>query len=88
MRIVLRVRGRIALPVYNIDGFPGGHTDKEAAARTNDIVEAIVSHDAVGAYRAMRAHLLSARSAASRISPAWSNAATPPPSPSPDRDPA
>jgi DNA-binding GntR family transcriptional regulator len=60
----------------------------ESFEEHTDIVEAIVSHDAVGAYRAMRAHLLSARSAASRISPAWSNAATPPPSPSPDRDPA
>ncbi len=37
------------------------------------IIEAIVSHDAVTAYRAMRAHLLSARSATSRVAPAWAN---------------
>ena len=42
MRVVIRVGGRVAIPVYNIYGFPGGHHDKEAASRTNAIVEAVV----------------------------------------------
>lgn len=40
------------------------------------IVEAILSHDVITTYRAMRTHLLSARSATSRIAPAWASAAT------------
>lgn len=39
------------------------------------IVEAILAHDAAMAYRQMRAHLLSARSATSRLSPAWASPA-------------
>jgi DNA-binding GntR family transcriptional regulator len=39
------------------------------------IVEALLAHDAAVAYREMRAHLLSARSATSRVASAWSNAA-------------
>lgn len=35
------------------------------------IVEAILAHDVVTTYRAMRSHLLSARSATTRIAPAW-----------------
>ena len=42
MRVVIRAGGRVAIPVYNIYGFPGGHHDKEAASRTNAIVEAVV----------------------------------------------
>jgi DNA-binding GntR family transcriptional regulator len=39
------------------------------------IVEAILSHDVITTYRAMRTHLLSARSATSRVSPAWASPA-------------
>ena len=39
---VIRAGGRVAIPVYNIYGFPRGHHDKEAASRTNAIVEAVV----------------------------------------------
>ena len=42
MRDVIRAGGRVAIPVYNIYGFPGGHHDKETASRTNAIVEAVV----------------------------------------------
>ena len=41
-RVVIRVGGRVAVPVYNIYGFPGGHHEREAATRTNAIVEAVV----------------------------------------------
>lgn len=37
------------------------------------IVEAILAHDVATAHREMRAHLLSARSATSRVAPAWSS---------------
>ena len=37
------------------------------------IVEALMARDVVTCYREMRAHLLSARSAAARVSPTWSN---------------
>jgi DNA-binding GntR family transcriptional regulator len=40
------------------------------------IVEALLAHDVTTCYREMRAHLLSARSAAARVSSAWSQ--TPP----------
>jgi DNA-binding GntR family transcriptional regulator len=40
------------------------------------IVEALLAHDPVTAYRQMRAHLLSARSATSRVSPAWTSPAS------------
>jgi DNA-binding GntR family transcriptional regulator len=39
------------------------------------IVEAILSHDAVTTYRQMRTHLQSARTATSRVAPAWASAA-------------
>jgi DNA-binding GntR family transcriptional regulator len=39
------------------------------------IVEAILAHDVVTSYRQMRAHLLSARSATSRLAPAWASPA-------------
>lgn len=39
------------------------------------IVEAIMSHDVITTYRAMRTHLLSARSATGRVSPAWASPA-------------
>jgi hypothetical protein len=42
MRVVLRVGGRVALPIYNVYGFPGGHHSKEAAGRTNAVLEAVV----------------------------------------------
>ena len=42
MRVVFRVGGRVALVVYNVYGFPGGHHCREAAARTNAIVEAVI----------------------------------------------
>lgn len=42
------------------------------------IVEALLAHDPVTAYRQMRAHLLSARSATSRVSPAWTSPASQP----------
>ena len=42
MRVVFRVGGRIALVVYNVYGFPGGHHCREAATRTNAIVEAVI----------------------------------------------
>jgi DNA-binding GntR family transcriptional regulator len=37
------------------------------------IVEAIQSHDVITTYRAMRNHLLSARSATSRVAPVWAS---------------
>lgn len=37
------------------------------------IVEAILAHDAVSTYRQMRAHLQSARTATSRVAPAWAS---------------
>lgn len=39
------------------------------------IVEAILAHDVITTYRKMRAHLLSARSATSRVAPAWASPA-------------
>jgi len=39
------------------------------------IVEAILAHDVITAYRQMRVHLLSARSATSRVAPAWASMA-------------
>lgn len=39
------------------------------------IVEAILSHDVITTYRAMRTHLLSARSATNRVAPVWASAA-------------
>ena len=41
MRVVLRVGMRVAIPVYNIYGFPRGREDKKQALRTNAILEAI-----------------------------------------------
>jgi DNA-binding GntR family transcriptional regulator len=41
------------------------------------IVEAILAHDAVTTYRQMRTHLQSARTATSRVAPAWASAALP-----------
>ena len=41
------------------------------------IVEALLAHDVTTCYREMRAHLLSARSAAARMSPAWDEAPRP-----------
>jgi DNA-binding GntR family transcriptional regulator len=38
------------------------------------IVEAILAHDAVTTYRQMRTHLQSARTATSRVAPAWASA--------------
>jgi DNA-binding GntR family transcriptional regulator len=38
------------------------------------IVEAILAHDAVSTYRQMRSHLQSARTATSRVAPAWASA--------------
>ena len=35
------------------------------------IVEAILAHDVITAYREMRSHLLAARSATNRVAPAW-----------------
>ena len=40
------------------------------------IVEAILSHDVITTYRAMRTHLLSARSATTRVAPVWANSDT------------
>lgn len=37
------------------------------------IVEAILAHDVITAYREMRSHLMSARSATTRVAPAWAN---------------
>lgn len=39
------------------------------------IVEAILAHDVITTYREMRSHLMSARSATTRVSPVWANAA-------------
>jgi len=39
------------------------------------IVEGILSHDVITTYRAMRNHLLSARSATSRVAPVWASQA-------------
>lgn len=39
------------------------------------IVEAILAHDVITTYREMRSHLLSARSATTRVAPAWANPA-------------
>lgn len=41
------------------------------------IVDAILKHDGITAYREMRSHLLSARSAATLVSSAWSTPAAP-----------
>jgi DNA-binding FadR family transcriptional regulator len=38
------------------------------------IVEALLAHDAVTTYRQMRSHLQSARTATSRVAPAWASA--------------
>ncbi len=40
------------------------------------IVEAILSHDVITTYRAMRTHLLSARSATTRVAPVWASSDT------------
>lgn len=40
------------------------------------IVEAILAHDVITAYREMRTHLLSARSATSRVAPVWASPAS------------
>jgi DNA-binding GntR family transcriptional regulator len=40
------------------------------------IVEAILAHDVITTYRAMRTHLLSARSATSRAAPIWASPAS------------
>jgi len=37
------------------------------------LVDALLAHDAMAAYRQMRVHLQSARSATSRVAPAWSS---------------
>lgn len=47
----------------------------ESFAEHSMIVDAILAHDVITTYREMRAHLLSARSAASRALPAWTNPA-------------
>jgi DNA-binding GntR family transcriptional regulator len=47
----------------------------ESFAEHSVIVEAILSHDVITTYRAMRTHLLSARSATSRAAPVWNNPA-------------
>ena len=47
----------------------------ESFAEHSVIVEAILSYDVITTYRAMRAHLLSARSATSRAAPVWNSAA-------------
>jgi DNA-binding GntR family transcriptional regulator len=39
------------------------------------IVEALLAHDVTTCHREMRAHLLSARGAATRMSPAWAECA-------------
>jgi DNA-binding GntR family transcriptional regulator len=39
------------------------------------IVEALLAHDAAATYRQMRSHLQSARTATSRVAPAWASAA-------------
>lgn len=41
------------------------------------IVEAILAHDVITAYREMRSHLMSARSATTRVAPAWADPAAP-----------
>jgi DNA-binding GntR family transcriptional regulator len=38
------------------------------------IVEALLAHDAVVAYRQTRSHLISARAATSRVAPGWASA--------------
>jgi DNA-binding GntR family transcriptional regulator len=47
-----------------------GESFEEHAA----IVEAILAHDAASTYRQMRSHLQSARTATSRVAPAWASA--------------
>ncbi len=47
----------------------------ESFAEHSVIVEAILSHDVITTYRAMRTHLLSARSATSRAAPVWNSTA-------------
>lgn len=41
------------------------------------IVEAILAHDVITTYREMRSHLLAARSATTRVAPAWASPAEP-----------
>jgi DNA-binding GntR family transcriptional regulator len=45
----------------------------ESFAEHTAIVDALLAHDVVTAYREMRAHLMAARSATSRIAPAWAS---------------
>lgn len=45
----------------------------ESFAEHAVIVEAILSHDVITTYRAMRTHLLSARSATTRAAPVWAS---------------
>ncbi|BCK87157.1 HTH-type transcriptional repressor RspR [Sideroxyarcus emersonii] len=47
----------------------------ESFAEHTVIVEAILSHDVITTYRAMRTHLLSARSATTRAAPVWASQA-------------
>jgi hypothetical protein len=40
MRVVLRTGHHVAITIYNVYGFPGGHQDKHKAGRTDAIVAA------------------------------------------------
>ncbi|MFM7988897.1 MAG: hypothetical protein ACKPKO_57255, partial [Candidatus Fonsibacter sp.] len=42
MRVVLRTGHQVAITVYNVYGFPGGHQEKAKAGRTNALLEAVV----------------------------------------------
>jgi len=49
----------------------------ESFAEHGVIVEALLAHDVVTAYRQMRAHLLAARQASSKLTPLWANSPIP-----------
>lgn len=67
--MAVRLRHRIA--PFRRSQFHNIERIGESFEEHTRIVEAILAHDATQAYREMRAHLLSARSATSRLSSAW-----------------
>ena len=42
MTTVARIGDRVAIPIYNVYGFPGDHGEKSKAARANAILEAAI----------------------------------------------